>query len=110
MKVCLCWEAGRIMQMGNLHMDAERATGCQNAKSACGLFGSAFEQDSCMSRQFLERVQRKVRRLLAEHINRRMVPIKPRVPIISFTFDDAPTSAFRLGRKILGDHGARATY
>ena len=63
-----------------------------------------------MSRHLIERVQGKVRRLLAEHISRRMVPIKPHAPIISFTFDDAPASAFRLGRKILGDHGARATF
>jgi len=39
-----------------------------------------------------------------------MVPIRSAIPIISFTFDDAPKSAFDAGREILKDYGARATY
>jgi peptidoglycan/xylan/chitin deacetylase (PgdA/CDA1 family) len=39
-----------------------------------------------------------------------MVPIKSPIPIVSFTFDDAPRTAFRLGGAILKQFGARATY
>jgi peptidoglycan/xylan/chitin deacetylase (PgdA/CDA1 family) len=36
--------------------------------------------------------------------------IKTPIPIVSFTFDDAPVTAFREGRGILKQFGARATY
>src|SRR5215472_2262939 len=52
----------------------------------------------------------KIRRLLAAKLSRRVVSIKLSIPIISFTFDDAPKSAFDVGREILKDYGARATY
>src|SRR5215831_13736761 len=52
----------------------------------------------------------KIRRLLAAKLSRRVVSVKLSIPIISFTFDDAPKSAFDVGREILKDHGARATY
>jgi len=35
---------------------------------------------------------------------------RPDHPLISFTFDDAPRSAYTLGREILERHGARGTY
>ena len=52
----------------------------------------------------------KVRRLLADQFGRRTLSIKTPVPIVSFTFDDAPVTAFREGRAILKQFGARATY
>jgi peptidoglycan/xylan/chitin deacetylase (PgdA/CDA1 family) len=39
-----------------------------------------------------------------------MVSIKTPIPIVSFTFDDAPSTAFGVGREILKECGARATY
>ena len=39
-----------------------------------------------------------------------MVAIKTSVPIISFTFDDAPRTAFNTGGDILRSHGAGATF
>jgi len=39
-----------------------------------------------------------------------MLPIRTPVPIVSFTFDDAPVTAFAAGREILKEYGARATY
>jgi peptidoglycan/xylan/chitin deacetylase (PgdA/CDA1 family) len=39
-----------------------------------------------------------------------MVRIETSVPIISFTFDDAPRTAFRTGGDILKSFGARATF
>jgi peptidoglycan/xylan/chitin deacetylase (PgdA/CDA1 family) len=52
----------------------------------------------------------KVRRLLADQFGRRTLSIETPVPIVSFTFDDAPATAFREGRGILKQFGARATY
>jgi peptidoglycan/xylan/chitin deacetylase (PgdA/CDA1 family) len=62
------------------------------------------------SLNLIARAKGKVRRLLAGKLGRRMVSIRTPIPIISFTFDDAPKSSFDLGREILKDHGARATY
>jgi len=39
-----------------------------------------------------------------------MAAIKTAVPIISFSFDDAPRSAFYAGSEILMSHGARSTF
>lgn len=47
---------------------------------------------------------------MANCLDRRIVPIKASVPIISFTFDDAPESAFRIGGDILQWYGTAATY
>jgi peptidoglycan/xylan/chitin deacetylase (PgdA/CDA1 family) len=61
-------------------------------------------------RSLITRPSGKVRRLLADHFGRRTLSIKTPVPIVSFTFDDAPVTAFREGRGILKQFGARATY
>jgi len=58
----------------------------------------------------IARARGKVRRLLAAKLGRRIAPIRSPVAIISFTFDDAPKSAFDVGGAILKDYGARATY
>jgi len=61
-------------------------------------------------RNFLIRVGSKSRRTLAKYLYRRKLLIDSNVPLISFTFDDAPISAFEKGREILEQSGARATY
>jgi peptidoglycan/xylan/chitin deacetylase (PgdA/CDA1 family) len=38
------------------------------------------------------------------------IVVRPDRPVVSFTFDDAPRSAYTLGREILERHGARGTY
>jgi len=58
----------------------------------------------------IARAKGKGRRLLAENWGRRMVSIRTPIPIVSFTFDDAPKTAFDVGREILKENGARATY
>ena len=62
------------------------------------------------TRNLTARATGKVRRLLADRFGRRTVSIKTPVPIVSFTFDDAPRTAFSVGREILKQFGARATY
>lgn len=63
-----------------------------------------------MSASILDRVRNKVRRTLATSLSRRLVPVKLERPVVSFTFDDAPRSAFVQGASILSCYGARATY
>jgi len=43
-------------------------------------------------------------------LHRRTVLLGDRGPIVSFTFDDFPRSAYLVGGRILEDHGARGTY
>ena len=62
------------------------------------------------TRSLIARATGKVRRLLADQFGRRTVSIKTPVPIVSFTFDDAPRTAFSVGGEILKRFGARATY
>lgn len=52
----------------------------------------------------------KFRRIASELFWRRMVTINLVNPIISFSFDDAPQTAFRQGGFILKFHRARATF
>lgn len=52
----------------------------------------------------------KGRRELATRFQRRELLIDGDRPVVSFTFDDAPCSAFELGGDILRAHGVRATY
>ncbi len=60
--------------------------------------------------KLLTLIRQKYRRTSAERFSRRMVSIRSSVPIISFTFDDAPLTAFTSGGEILKLHGARATF
>jgi hypothetical protein len=62
-----------------------------------------------MSRLFTRAIS-KGRRMLATRFRRRELRIDTPVPVISFSFDDAPRSAFVLGGDILSAHGGRATY
>jgi peptidoglycan/xylan/chitin deacetylase (PgdA/CDA1 family) len=58
----------------------------------------------------LSRIKGKYRRTSAERFCRRMGLVGTSVPIISFTFDDAPRSAFSTGGEILKLNGIRATF
>jgi peptidoglycan/xylan/chitin deacetylase (PgdA/CDA1 family) len=58
----------------------------------------------------IEAVKGKYHRFLAYRFHRRMVEFKGSAPMISFTFDDAPVTAFTTGGDILGAHGANATF
>ncbi len=61
-------------------------------------------------RSLLAKITGKYRRTLAKRFSRRMLAIKTPVPMISFTFDDAPKSAFETGGAILRAHRAKATF
>ena len=56
------------------------------------------------------RVVSKYRRTLTKHLYCRMVSLKANVPIISFSFDDAPRTAIKEGGAILKSYGATATF
>jgi peptidoglycan/xylan/chitin deacetylase (PgdA/CDA1 family) len=60
--------------------------------------------------QLLTRAINKGRRLAASKLQRRLLTLDGRKPLVSFSFDDAPVSAFELGAPLLEAHGARATY
>lgn len=60
--------------------------------------------------QLFSRLTRKFRRSASVYFYRRMVPLRSSAPIISFTFDDAPQTAFSHGGDILKTHGARGTF
>jgi len=47
---------------------------------------------------------------MAFRLRRRLFRINTPVPVVSFSFDDAPTTAFTSGSEILDRHSARATY
>ena len=63
-----------------------------------------------MASSLITRAAGKARRMLARNFVRRAVAIDLPAPIVSFTFDDAPVSAFRCGGDILKAFDARATY
>ncbi len=60
--------------------------------------------------KLLSRIVGKYRRTVAERFRRRMVTIETSIPIISFTFDDAPRTAFTTAGGILKSYGAPATF
>jgi peptidoglycan/xylan/chitin deacetylase (PgdA/CDA1 family) len=43
-------------------------------------------------------------------LHRRLVPLRDVGPVVSFTFDDFPRTAYRTGGKILEDNGVRGTF
>jgi peptidoglycan/xylan/chitin deacetylase (PgdA/CDA1 family) len=52
----------------------------------------------------------KYRRMTAKRLCRRMITIKAAFPIVSFSFDDAPRSAFSHGGEILNAYDAKGTF
>jgi peptidoglycan/xylan/chitin deacetylase (PgdA/CDA1 family) len=61
-------------------------------------------------KRVLIRLSSKYRRTAAKHLFRRIITLRPTKPIISFSFDDAPRTAFARGGDMLGAHGARGTF
>lgn len=68
------------------------------------------EQSGMPRTRLIARASGKVRRMLASRFERRVASTESVGPIVSFSFDDAPRSAFGVGREILEQFGARATY
>jgi peptidoglycan/xylan/chitin deacetylase (PgdA/CDA1 family) len=62
------------------------------------------------SPRLLSRVQGYWKRNAAKHVFRRLLRVNPRLPLISFTFDDFPRSALLVGGEILNRNGAAGTY
>lgn len=60
--------------------------------------------------KFLSRVQGRLQRSMAEFLFRRIIYLQNSRPYISFTFDDFPVSALRIGGTILKDFGLLGTY
>lgn len=57
-----------------------------------------------------QRVVGKVHRTLVQHTAQRRVPMQNALPLVSFTFDDAPASAFDWGCRLLEAQHARGTF
>jgi peptidoglycan/xylan/chitin deacetylase (PgdA/CDA1 family) len=60
--------------------------------------------------KFIDRALAKGRRTLARSLRRRELRIDAPTPFISFSFDDAPCTAFGVGREILESHSLKGTY
>lgn len=65
---------------------------------------------NALMRSLLNRIVWKYRHNVSSLFSRRIITIKPTTPFISFSFDDAPRTAFSNGGDILNAHGARGTY
>src|SRR5215472_10150827 len=57
-----------------------------------------------------QRAVGKGRRILAGRFWRREMVLDRSVPLISFSFDDAPRSAFEVGGEVVRENGGFATY
>lgn len=60
--------------------------------------------------EWMRRAQGKYQRLTARYFCQRLFAVNPRLPIISFTFDDFPRSALLTGGAILQSFGLLGTY
>jgi len=60
--------------------------------------------------KLLSHISGKYQRTVADLFCRRMVTIKSSTPFVSFSFDDAPRTAFRNGGNILKAYGITATF
>ncbi|WP_229722380.1 polysaccharide deacetylase family protein [Xylophilus rhododendri] len=49
-------------------------------------------------------------RFLSRHTDRRLLPLRGEVGVVSFSFDDAPMSACMAGAAVLERHGVRGTF
>jgi peptidoglycan/xylan/chitin deacetylase (PgdA/CDA1 family) len=65
---------------------------------------------TALNTQVLARAQSGMRRALASRLHRRGLTVAPVQPLVSFSFDDAPSSAFDTGARVLEHHGVRGTY
>ncbi len=62
------------------------------------------------SARVLEKLTARAQYHLSQYLQKRVVKVQPEAPIISFTFDDFPHSAYRTAGAILKGHNARGTY
>ncbi len=60
--------------------------------------------------QLKRRLVNRVQRFLSESLHRREVALRLSVPLVSFTFDDFPSTALNVGGTILERYSARGTY
>ncbi len=58
----------------------------------------------------ITRTRHRYRRFRSRYASRRMIDLRPPAPIVSFTFDDFPHSAWVAGGAILARHGALGTF
>lgn len=64
-----------------------------------------------MSRgRYTRAVINRLRRSAVRNLGRRSFVLESSLPVVSFTFDDIPRSAYRQGGAILARHGLRGTY
>ncbi len=61
-------------------------------------------------KNLLSKIKGKYNRTLVNNFCQRLVKLNTSTPVISFTFDDAPKSAYDMGGAILNSYGAKATY
>jgi peptidoglycan/xylan/chitin deacetylase (PgdA/CDA1 family) len=52
----------------------------------------------------------RIKRRLARHVPTKLVPMRNSVPLVSFTFDDVPESAYVNGAAVLDEYGMRGTF
>ncbi len=60
--------------------------------------------------RLIAKAQGKYQRTIARSLSRRLFNVRPRAPIVSFTFDDFPRSALLSGGNILRAYGYTGTY
>jgi peptidoglycan/xylan/chitin deacetylase (PgdA/CDA1 family) len=63
-----------------------------------------------MTRRMLARFSQGVMRKAARHFRSKSFAMRNSVPLVSFTFDDVPESAFTNGAVVLEDRGVRGTF
>lgn len=69
-----------------------------------------MKQASMSFSNVINRIQSRYRRDVSRRCGRRMVELRPKSPIVSFTFDDFPRSALHEGGAILRRFGFLGTY
>lgn len=59
---------------------------------------------------FLAKATDRIANRIVRHFPRRRIDCRVATPIVSFTFDDAPDTAWTNGSRILDEHGVRGTF
>ncbi len=52
----------------------------------------------------------RIKRRIARHVPTKLAPMRNSIPLVSFTFDDVPESAYRNGAAVLEEYGLRGTF
>ena len=90
------------------HLDERPGGSLVQACEAPALF--ALPRTDQVGQRLARKLAGKVSRLLARHERTSTLVLHDNPPMVSFTFDDAPSSACKLGAAILEQFGARATF